>query len=614
MGIRSLTRIALAVACLASAAQAQPVTDLPSAVRRALDGGPEVSARLNALRGAVDAIDVARGATLPQVNLEAEAGRASDRLTNRTPANGSLNRAGVALSLSQLLYDGFAVQGEVDRLGHERLARWFELNDVSEQIALEVTKAWIDVQRMRRMVQLAEDNYVQHRYAYEQIGSRVKAGVARGVDLEQASARLALAESNLTTEKSNLHDVSERFLRLVGERAPQTLAKATGLDRNVPASAGDALRQAASQAPAVSAAVAALRAAKATGQAREAQAWRPRVEARARVGGGHNFDGVESQKRDANVALVLNWNLYSGGSDQARIRQQVNLINQAADLRDKACRDVRQTTAIAYNDVRKLAEQLPLLDRNTLAIEKARDAYRQQFDIGQRSLLDLLNAENEVYTARRAYANAEADQQLAQARTHAAMGRLLATLGLRGPDASLAPGADNWQAGDESAQRCPLEVTQIAAAEVSALDARAQALTGTRPAAAPTATPAPAAVVPAAAKPAAATDDPTPRLRDWAAAWSAKNVEGYLGFYASDFKPAKGSRAAWEQQRRRLVGKDGAVEVTLDDISTRSQPDGSAITSFTQKYRSANFNDTTKKELRWQRQNGGWVIVQESNR
>ena len=128
-----------------------------------------------------------------------------------------------------------------------------------------------------------------------------------------------------------------------------------------------------------------------------------------RAGGGRNFDGVPDQTRDTSAEMVLNWNLYNGGSDQARVRQQTNLMNQAADLRDKACRDARQTAAIAYNDTRKLDEQLRALDRNTLAIEKARDAYRQQFDIGQRSLLDLLNSENELYTAKRAYANAEFD-------------------------------------------------------------------------------------------------------------------------------------------------------------------------------------------------------------
>ena len=53
------------------------------------------------------------------------------------------------------------------------------------------------------------------------------------------------------------------------------------------------------------------------------------------------------QKRDTSAEIVLNWNLYNGGSDQARIRQSADLVNQAADQRDKACRDVRQTAQIA---------------------------------------------------------------------------------------------------------------------------------------------------------------------------------------------------------------------------------------------------------------------------
>ena len=144
------------------------------------------------------------------------------------------------------------------------------------------------------------------------------------------------------------------------------------------------------------------------------------VEARLAGASGRNVDGIEDQKRNGSAHIVLNWNLYNGGADTARVNQQKNLLNQAADVRDRVCRDTRQVAAIAYNDTRKLTEQLVYLERNTLAIEKARDAYRQQFDIGQRSLLDLLNAENELYTAKRSYANAESDLQLAYARTQAA--------------------------------------------------------------------------------------------------------------------------------------------------------------------------------------------------
>jgi outer membrane protein, adhesin transport system len=330
------------------------------------------------------------------------------------------------------------------------------------------------VQRFRRLVQLAEDNYVQHKYASLQIQSRFKAGVGRGVDLEQANARLALAESNLTTEIANLHDVTARYQRIVGEPPPAQLPALGPLVRAVPGSTEEAMNAAIRQSPAVSASIEALRAARSAAQLRQA-AYQPRVEARVRSGGGNNFDGVRDQKRDSAAEVVLNWNLYNGGADQARVRQQVNLVNQAADQRDRACRDARQVTAIAYNDTRKLNEQLVLLDRNTLAIEKARDAYRQQFDIGQRSLLDLLNAENEVYTARRAYANAEYDLALAQARTHAAMSQLTTQLGIARQDATASEAA-GWAAGEDAPGRCPIVSSAMPSTDRGLLDERARGM------------------------------------------------------------------------------------------------------------------------------------------
>ena len=308
---------------------------------------------------------------------------------------------------------------------------------------------------------------MQHRYASTQIGSRLRAGVGRGVDLEQASARLALAESNLTTETANLHDVTARYLRIVGELPPQRLARSRlRLPACRPAPATPRpwpCKPAPPPAPA------------------SRTCGRPRVEARLRTGAGRNFDGVPDQKRDTSAEVVLSWNLYSGGSDQARIRQAADLVNQAAEQCDKTCRDTRQVAAIAFNDTQKLGEQLLALDRNVLAIEKTRDAYRQPFDIGQRSLLDLLNAENELYTAKRAYANAEADLLVAQARSLAATQRLSPQLGLSRADMGLAPPA-GWSRGDDAPTRCPALVADAyGSVSRSELDARAQRLVQAAP-------------------------------------------------------------------------------------------------------------------------------------
>ena len=129
----------------------------------------------------------------------------------------------MGLNLTQLLWDDLGTRNDIERLRHDRLARYFDFVDASEQAALEAARAHCDVLRFRRLVQLAEDNYVQHRYAFLQIQSRFKAGMGRGVDLEQAGARQALAESNLSTEVANLHDVTTRYLRVVGSAPAKSL-------------------------------------------------------------------------------------------------------------------------------------------------------------------------------------------------------------------------------------------------------------------------------------------------------------------------------------------------------------------------------------------------------
>jgi outer membrane protein, adhesin transport system len=615
----------LCLATTAGQSQTSPTDALRAAVQSAIATNPEVTARVNALRAASDGMDVARGGFLPKVDLEARLAQDRDRISSRTPESGHLNHNGVALNVNQNLWDGLATRNDVRRAGHEKMAREFELQDVTEQTALEAVRAYQDVLRYRRLASLARDNLDQHQHAFNQIQARFRAGVSRGVDQEQAAARLALAESNLATELSNLHDVSVRYQRIVGSSPAAQLPAASGLTSGLPATAAAAINAALERNPAVSATVENLRAARSQVAAREG-AFQPRVDARVRAGGGKNFDGVQDQKRDARAELVLNWNLFNGGSDRARVRQQANLVNQAADLRDKACRDARQTASIAFNDTRKLGDQLTLLGRNVAAIEKAREAYRQQFDIGQRSLLDLLNAENEVYTARRAHANAEHDLGIAQARTQAALHRLMPTLGLQAADSGvISLDAQNWSAGDDAPTRCPADAVQVA--ELATPQPARSAAPATASAAAPAAAPATTTAATAASAPATAAAATAPvaggasrqaeigqRVNDWVAAWSAKNFDRYSGFYDSAFAPAGSTHARWLSQRKRMVTKPGALNVKVENLQVRETGADSAEAQFDQIYTSSGFSDRMKKTLSWKRVGGQWVIVGETNR
>ena len=622
--------ICLSLLTLASgAAMAQTTSPVAQSVQKAIEGNPEVAAKFNAFRASNDEIDVAAGNWRPHLDASANGGMRTYDNTSTMPRDPRFYEGGARLELSQLLWDGLATHHEVERLGHAKLVRYFDFLDSTEQFGMEAAKAYYDVVRYRKLVALAEDNYIQHKVSFDQVQSRVSAGVGRGVDLEQVVARVALAESNLVTERANLHDVTERYVRIVGSVPPADNVSAVSMLRQLPPTEQDAMRMAALQSPAVAGAIEGLRAARSAAAGRKS-AFQPKVEAHVRGAAGHNLDGVVHEKRDATAEIALTWNLFNGGTDSARERQYANLLTQAENLRDKACVDARQTVAIAFNDVRKLNEQLGYLDRNVVSIQKARDAYRQQFDIGQRSLLDLLNSENELYTAKRSYVLAEEDLATAIVRTYAGMGTLVASLGLKKPDAQgLAPEADGWGIDGDASSRCPLEAIEVGGATFAQLDQRADKIAADRAPAAlrPVAVPATAASAPtpalrnvaplptpAAVTPAQSASIATQRLQDWAAAWMSHDVERYLAFYSLDFKPAKGTKAAWIDARHRLVGKPGAITVTLGNVQTHALSDTRVETSFDQDYTSANFKDTMHKTLTWDRVGSEWKIVGESNR
>lgn len=580
---------------------------LKEATQQAILTNPEVLNRWHAFEAAGAERDVAFGSYLPNVNLSAAAGR--DQNDNRL-TNNNLNRRSAALSLNQMLYDGFLTKSEVSRLDHTRLVRLFELYDASENTALEVVRAYTDILRFRKLTNLAEDNYVRHKTVFEQIQNKVKAGAGRRVDLEQISGRLALAEANLLTETSNLHDVSARYQRLVGVAPAKDLENPAPLIKDIPSNVKTALEAANQHHPSLLAAIENVRAVDKSVSARRA-AYQPRVDLRLRTERGNNIENITGGTTNNTAEVVLSWNLFNGGSDQARVRQSADLLNLARDQRDKACRDIRQTLSIAYNDTRKLTEQLTFLDQHQLSIEKARDAYRQQFDIGQRSLLDVLDTENEVFQAKRAFTNAEFDLLQAYARTHAGMGTLYSALGISRQTPAALPNLsdDNDQA--DRVVNCPTEAPTLYLVDKATLDARAaeglNQEAPTQPKIAPVAASQAAPVLTASATALAKTAVIT-ALKNWRDAWISLNPENYFAFYA----PKYTSRESWKTARKARLLNAQKITLELNDIQVTMQDTKHATSVFEQSYSSAAYKDQLKKTLHWEEIGGKWLIVNET--
>lgn len=475
------------------------VSSFKETAQRTLLSNPEVQSRYHAWQAAKEERTAAFGGYFPRADVSASVSRENrhDPLSLAT-----YNQNTATLTLTQMLYDGFATRNDVQRLDHAALVRFFELRDTSESTALELVRAYDDVQRYRELVAFAEENYVQHRALFEQVQRKAQAGVGRRVDLETASGRLALAESNLLTETANLHDVTARFQRLTGSLPAKDLGAVPAMTESMPADVNGALTAAIKRNPALMAALENVRSTESAARIRSAS-YQPRIDFQVRSAFGQNVSGYPGSQSNHSGGLVLNWNLFSGGSDLARSRQLAQQINAAQDLLDKSCRDLRQTLAVAYNDMRKLTEQIEYLDQHQLSTEKSRDAYRKQFDIGQRTLLDLLDTENELFQARRAYTNASHDLTSARARVGAAMGGLIASLGLTTQGADALPELGGDKDAQEVASRCQAEAPASYAVDKAALNARADELAKESMSSVPPAQPVAPAPAPGTKQPAA---------------------------------------------------------------------------------------------------------------
>jgi tetratricopeptide (TPR) repeat protein len=121
--------------------------------------------------------------------------------------------------------------------------------------------------------------------------------------------------------------------------------------------------------------------------------------------------------------------------------------------------------------------------------------------------------------------------------------------------------------------------------------------------------PAPTKPEPAASGDAAA--DVSRAIERWLAAWSKKDVKGYLAAYAKDFQtPGGESRASWESERTKRIAKPGAIQVTQEGL--RVTVDGDTATAkFRQHYKSASLKTGTSKVLILVRRDGHWLIQQE---
>ncbi|WP_339512717.1 TolC family outer membrane protein [Pseudomonas sp. RL_15y_Pfl2_60] len=424
--MRALNLLYSSILIALSCSQAQAMS-LSEAIQSTLDNHPELHAGMNSRLSADEEVKIAKGGYQPSIDLLAGYGRENtDSPTTRALGNHNdetLNYATSELRLRQMLFDGFNTPNEVARTEAVVNSRAYYVRGTAESLALRTVEVYLDVLKRREMVNLAKNNLQAHQRINDQIDLRSQQGVGSTADFDQSSARLALAENNLYTEQVNLADAEANFFSAVGRPADELESPAT-IRGSMPQDLLAARQTMMESNPYLKSAQADVNAAEKQYEVAKSPFY-PRFDGELATTADNNIQGDEGHYNTWRAAVVMNYNLYNGMRDKARMQSSAHQVNQSMDIRNNALRMLNENLSLAWNALQNARLQTPKARDYANYTASVREAYQQQFSLGQRTLLDLLDSENELFTANRRYTDVRYTEEFSMYRVIATMGDLL---------------------------------------------------------------------------------------------------------------------------------------------------------------------------------------------
>lgn len=411
-------------------------TTLKQAVEETVDSNPDVLIAAKSRLATEQTYKQARAGYLPKVDLSADIGREASKNSSvraRTGKSGydTLTRKDSDLTLTQLIFDGFGTPSEVAKRRASTRASAYEVAAVAQDLGLDATNAYLNILRNEELVSLAKANLSAHRRTFDMIKKRTESGLNREADVDQVTGRRALALANLQARQSDLRQARIEYLRIVG-KVPSDISVHNVAHVSVPDSQEQVLSTAYSNHPKLQRAKFDVDAAQANYHVARALFY-PRFNAEVGGSWNHNVDGSKGTDNDYFAMLRMDYNVYNGGGDVARVREARYLKHRAQEVYNSTERAVGESARQAWNDYRTAKERVGQLKQHQESARKSLAAYRKQFQLDKRTLLDLLDSENELFQSSNEYTNEKYNEMYARYRVLNSMGVLLQTLGVALP-------------------------------------------------------------------------------------------------------------------------------------------------------------------------------------
>ncbi|MEA3374316.1 MAG: TolC family outer membrane protein [Campylobacterota bacterium] len=368
---------------------------------------PEIRKQLESYRYEVEGKNIKKAEYLPKLDAKSLIGYKKYNGPNSDFRDDDFKSSESYIRLRQNLFRGFGtlhgVQAQEERV---TTAEYSMMESVSA-VGLSMIEAHLELLKQFQLFLLADENVEKHELIYTMIEERTKLGAGPASDLEQISGRLALANSNLQVSMNNYEDAFSAYERISGSSVCIDNLKEPYLMDAEPVGS---LESAYSDHPALKASQQSVAASKEAYQ-QSSESFYPWVDFDGKKEWERNWESdYDRDRTELSGMLIASWNLFRGGQDKALQNKSLSALYQESEsLRDTE-RELKVRLQHSWAENRRLDEQMQYLKQHSDFTRKTIASYNDEFRLGRRSLLDLLDIEIEYYRAMTTYESARYDQ------------------------------------------------------------------------------------------------------------------------------------------------------------------------------------------------------------
>ncbi len=391
-------------------------------VQESLYSNPQMQKQVSDYKAVKYDLDRAYAGYKPTLDLTGAYGW--EKVDKETDAlDNELMRREAGVMLRENLFKGFNTHYDVkEQKARIEGARQSALQ-TANTLALRASEVYLQVLRQKALLDMEQENIDTHERIYTMIRQKTEQGLGRRSDLEQTEGRLALAYANYIIQMNNYQDARVNFERIYGRSYPSSqMQKPVG--PSLPAADFESLNALAMRYnPTLTIETANIETRTAKYD-KEKSLFYPTIDAELSADWNDNIGGVEGQDDSYKAMLRGHYNLYNGGADEALRLQNLQYVKSQHESKKDQERAVTEKLQLSWNSAQILSRQLRCLNLHSKLSKKTSTSYAKEYQLGRRSLLDLLNVELEYIDSRKKIINSEYDLLFSEYRILEAMGLL----------------------------------------------------------------------------------------------------------------------------------------------------------------------------------------------